>query len=105
MRIELKKQKELLYNSICGEIMENKQEIKGEINNKTGFILGILSIATFFVCGLGIIFGISGLIFSINSYKSKKDSLGIKLSIIGIILNLMTLITLIVGILVFKDYK
>ena len=88
--------------------MENKKELRQDINKNTGYILSIISIASFFIMGLGIIPGIVGLILSIISYKKEnnpKSALAIKLSIIGICLNLLVLITLIVNGIIYKNYN
>lgn len=87
--------------------MENKKELRQDINKNTGYILSIISIASFFVMGLGIIPGIVGLILSIISYKKEnnpKSALAIKLSIIGICLNLLVLVTMIVNGIIYKNY-
>lgn len=87
--------------------MENKKELRQDINKNTGYILSIISIAFFFVMGLGIIPGIVGLILSIISYKKEnnpKSALAIKLSIIGICLNLLVLVTMIVNGIIYKNY-
>ena len=88
--------------------MENKKELRQDINKTTGYILSIISIASFFVMGLGIIPGIVGLILSIISYKKEnnpKSALAIKLSIIGICLNLLVLVTMIVNGIIYKNYN
>ena len=88
--------------------MENKKELRQDINKNTGYILSIISIASFFIMGLGIIPGIVGLILSIISYKQEnndKSALTIKLSIIGICLNLLVLVTMIVNGIIYKNYN
>ena len=88
--------------------MENKKELRQDINKNTGYILSIISIASFFIMGLGIIPGIVGLILSIISYKKEnnlKSALAIKLSIIGICLNLLVLVTMIVNGIIYKNYN
>ena len=88
--------------------MENKKELRQDINKNTGYILSIISIASFFIMGLGIILGIVGLILSIISYKKEnnpKSALAIKLSIIGICLNLLVLVTMIVNGIIYKNYN
>ena len=88
--------------------MENKKELRQDINKNTGYILSIISIASFFIMGLGIIPGIVGLILSIISYKNEnnpKSALAIKLSIIGICLNLLVLVTMIVNGIIYKNYN
>lgn len=87
--------------------MEDKKELRQDINKNTGYILSIISIASFFIMGLGIIPGIVGLILSIISYKKEnnpKSALAIKLSIIGICLNLLVLVTMIVNGIIYKNY-
>ena len=88
--------------------MEDKKEIKKEIFNESletsGFVLSIVSIASFFVFGLGVLPGIVSLIFSIISYKknkSDKAKLSIKLSIIGIVLSVLVLTTVIITLIFF----
>lgn len=88
--------------------MEDKKEIKKEIFNESleasGFVLSIVSIASFFVFGLGVLPGIVSLIFSIISYKknkSDKAKLSIKLSIIGILLSILVLTTVIITLIFF----
>ena len=88
--------------------MEDKQILKTEIYQKTGFILDIIGLATFFIAGLGLIPSVAGLIFSILSNKIEKSDkaiLGIKLAIIGISLNLLILISVIVNMIIYKNYK
>ncbi len=88
--------------------MENKKEMKIEIYQKTGFILDIIGLISFFVMGLGIIPSVAGLIFSIISYKKEKNDksmLNIKLAVIAITLNLLVLIASIVNMIIYNNYK
>ncbi len=88
--------------------MEEKIALRKEINTKTGFILAIIGLAAFFVAGLGVIPSTAGLVFSIlgnKGEKNEKATLGIKLSIIGIIINLLVLVAVIVNTIIYKNYK
>ena len=88
--------------------MEDKKELRTEINTKTGFILAIIGLATFFIMGLGVIPSTAGLILSILANKQNKNDrtvINIELSIIGIIINLMVLIAVIVNMIIYRNYK
>lgn len=60
-----------------------------------GLVMGIISIVLVCCCGVGIIFGIAGLIMSIVANKNKKSGIGtaaLVCSIIGLALNGLSLI-------------
>lgn len=81
-------------NAYSQPVVEPEQEGAPGISI-AGLVMGIISIVLFCCCGSGIIFAIAGLIMSISGNKQNKSGVGtagLVCSIIGLVLNSLSLI-------------